>query len=180
MHIVLIAKPDGPNTGLGRYTHELRQGLEQMGCAVTLVHPTVPMPEWLAQLIRRRLGWDLKSFFDNRPIWARYPKADIYHIASQNLASLMLLRPPPGRTVLTVHDIFPQMHRNDPALSSHYHIVDRIVDAIAMWGLRRIPTLLAVSSYTKECLVEFGIAPERIHVTLEGVALPPGVDKMTR
>jgi hypothetical protein len=88
------------------------------------------------------------------------------------MATLVLFRPPPGPTIITVHDILPYMTRDDRTVSSYYHIFDRLFDAIAMWGVRRTETLLAVSEYTKRCLVDhFGVEPGRITVTLEGVKM---------
>ena len=107
MRIALIAKPGHENTGVGRYTSQLRAALEVLGHEVVVLHPAIPLPEGLVRVVRRRLGWDLEAFFDTYPVWVRYPKADVYHVTSQNLATLLLLRRPPGPTVVTVHDIIP-------------------------------------------------------------------------
>jgi hypothetical protein len=170
MIIALISRPGQTDSGVGRYTYALAQALEKQGHDVVLVPPTVPLPGWLVQAAQRWPGWDLKVFFEIFPIWATYPRADIYHIVSQNLATLMLFRRPPGRTVITVHDILPYMLRDDRSVSNFNHAVDRIFNQLAMWGLRRVHTLLAVSTYTAQTLTEqFGIASDRIVVTWEGV-----------
>lgn len=174
MYIVLIAKPGHTDTGVGRYTVELERQLRALGHYVIMVHPMVPLPSWLLRVLQRWPGWDLEAFFENYAIWARYPKADIYHIISQNLASLMLFCPPPGKTVITVHDILPHVLRNDTSVSNFNHIADRIFDRLAMWGIQRIHTLLVVSTYTAQMLTEhLGIASDRIFITWAGVTTAP-------
>ena len=105
MRIVLIAKPGHENTGVGRYSIKLRAALQALGHEVLVVHPTVPLPGWLVRAVRRLLGWDLQAFFENYPVWARYPSADVYHITSQNLATLLFFQLSPIPTIVTVHDI---------------------------------------------------------------------------
>jgi glycosyltransferase involved in cell wall biosynthesis len=168
--IALIAKPGGPNTGVGRYVQMLHQGLHEAGIDAERVAPTVPpLPQSLYRLLRR-LGADARTFFLNYPIAAKYPSAEVYHLTSQNLASLLLLRRPPGKLVVTVHDIIPYMLRNDPQFNTYHSAADRIFDRMAMIGLKRADRLIADSRYTKDCLVEhLGIAPEMIAVVHLGI-----------
>ncbi len=152
MRIALIARPGHENTGIGRYSGQLRAALEALGHDVLVVNPIVPLPEVLVRVVQRLFGWDLAAFFNNYPIWARYPQADIYHVTSQNLATLMLLRRPPGLTVVTVHDIIPWLVRNDPELRVYEHRLAEWFDRLALAGLRRADGLLTDSAFTQMSL----------------------------
>src|SRR4051794_21295513 len=102
MRVALLAKPGQPNTGVGRYARMLRAGLHDAGVDEVGVAPTVPpFPAAGYRLLRSR-GIDLPTFFANYPIWAHYPEADVHHLASQNLATLLPFRRPRGRVVVTV------------------------------------------------------------------------------
>lgn len=169
MRIALIAKPGHADSGVGRYTAQLRAALEALGCEVMVVHPVAPLPAFVVRIVRRLLGWDLTAFFDNYPVWARYPRADIYHVTSQNLATLLLLRRPPGKTVVTVHDIIPWLTRDDPELRAYDHRVAAWFDRLALAGLRRADSLLADSAFTRESLHGVGVAVENATVVMLGV-----------
>lgn len=160
MRIALIAKRGHEDTGVGRYAGQLRAALEALGHEVLIVHPIVPLPQMLVRVIRRLLGWDLVAFFNTYPVWARYPQADVYHITSQNLATLLLLRRPPGPTVITVHDIIPWLVRNDPELRIHDHWLAEWFDRVALAGLRRADGLIADSEFTRRSL-----RGQDVHVT---------------
>jgi len=167
---VLIAKPGGPDTGVGRYVQMLHSGLRQAGVDAVRVAPALPPLLDAGYSLFRRLGMDLPAFLTNYPIWAIYPQADVYHLTSQNLASLLLFRRPAGKVVVTVHDIIPYMLRNDPQLSTYRTVADRLFDRLAMAGLKRADHLIAVSRYTRQCVVEhLGIAPEKIAVVRLGI-----------
>lgn len=171
MRIALIAKRGHEDTGVGRYTGQLRAALEALGHEVLVVHPIVPLPHVLVKMVRHLLGWDLAAFFNNYPVWVRYPQADVYHITSQNLATLLLLRRPPGPTVVTVHDIIPWLVRDDLELRVYEHRLAEWFDRLALAGLDRAKLLIAVSAYSKESLVEsLGLKAERIIVIHEGVS----------
>ncbi len=148
MRIVLIAKPGHEDTGVGRYTAQLRAALAALGHEVVVVHPVAPLPAVVVRAARRLLGWDLTAFFDNYPVWARYPRADVYHVTSQNLATLLLWRRPPGATIVTVHDIIPWLTRDDPALRIYDHRIAEWFDRLALAGLRRADGLMADSTFT--------------------------------
>ena len=158
MRIVLIAKPGHADSGVGRYTVALAEALRQTGHQVLLVYPRAPLPYALMRIVRRGLGWDLGAFFDNNPLWAAYPPADIYHLTSQNLASMLLIRRPPGRTVVTVHDIIPWLVRDNPELNVYHSQLHALFDRLALWGLKRADHLIADSSYSAVSLAE---APDR-------------------
>jgi glycosyltransferase involved in cell wall biosynthesis len=161
--IALITKPGGAHTGVGRYAGMLHTGLRAAGVDARAVAPAAPPLPRAGYALLRRGGLDLRAFLMTYPIWARYPRADVYHFTSQNLASLLLLRRPAGRVVVTVHDIIPYMLRDDSRLRAYHGAADRLLDRMAMAGLRRADQLIADSQYTKECVVRcLGIAPERI------------------
>lgn len=168
--VVLIAKPGGAHTGVGRYVHMLYQELSADGAQVERIAPTVPPLPSAAYTAIRRLGPDLRAFFLNYPLTAKYPSADVYHLTSQNLASLLLFRRPPGRVIVTVHDIIPFMVRNQPQFTSYRNAADPIFDRMAMAGLRRADALVADSHYTKQSVVDLlKIAPEKIAVAPLGI-----------
>lgn len=167
--VALVAAPNGVNTGIGRYVEMLRAGLKQGGVEITRVAPSLPpVPDSVCRVFRW-FGRDLRAFMTNYPLWWTYPEADIYHLAAQNLASLLLLRRPTGKVIVTVHDVFPYMVRNDPQLGSPYgseHLYYRLPIA----GLKRADHLIAVSQSTRQCLVDhLRIAPERISVVYNGI-----------
>lgn len=168
--VALVAKPGGARTGVGRYVAMLEQNLRDADLGVQRIAPSVPPLPAACYRGSQRLGLDIRTFLLNFPIWASYPRADLYHLTSQNLASLLLLRRPPGATVVTVHDIIPYMLRHDRQLCSYRTAADRLFDRIAMAGLRRADLLIADSHYSKACVVEqLGIAPERIEVVYLGI-----------
>lgn len=168
--VALIAKPGGPNTGVGRYVEMLHRGLLDAGVDAVRVSPRVPPLPNAVYGALRALRVDVRTFLTNYPVWANHPEADVYHFTSQNLATLLLFHRPRGKVAVTVHDIIPYMLRNDPKLCSYRTVADRWFDRLAMEGLKRADVLIAVSQYTKRCVVEqLGIAAERIHVVYQGV-----------
>ena len=170
MRIALIAKPGREHSGIGRYTAHLREALEAQGHEVLIVHPVLPLPEALLRLVRRLTGWDVAAFLDNYPLLARYPPADIYHLAGQNLATLLLWRRPPGPTVVTVHDIIPWLLRDDPELRVYGHRLEARFDRLALAGLRRADGLMADSEFTRQSLGRAGVVvAEKVAVVRLGV-----------
>jgi glycosyltransferase involved in cell wall biosynthesis len=169
MRVALIAKPGHADSGVGRYTAQLRAALEAQGHEVVVVHPAAPLPAFAARAVRRLLGWDLAAFFANYPVWARYPRADVYHLTSQNLATL-LLRRPPGKVVVTVHDLIPWLTRDDPELRVYDHRIAEWFDRLALAGLRRADALIADSEFTQASLRQAGLAAD------EAAVVPLGVD----
>ena len=167
--VALIAGPSGLNTGIGRYVQMLHAGLRESGVDAVRVAPTLPSLPNASYRLFHWLGRDLRAFLTYYPFWSSYPKADIYHLTSQTLASLLLFRRPKGRVVVTVHDIFPYMVYNDPQLGSPYR-TEHLFYRLPIPGLKRADHLIANSQYTKQCVVEhLGIAPERITVVYLGV-----------
>ncbi|MEM7334920.1 MAG: glycosyltransferase [Chloroflexota bacterium] len=170
MRVVLVTKPGHSDSGVGRYTQTLETALRQQGHEVVVIHPQIPLPDsWLAAC-RSRFGIDLTAFLNNYPIWVRYPKADVYHISSQNLATLLLWRRPRGKVVLTVHDIIPWMTRNDPEIGVYNHAIERFFDWLALQGIRRADRVLTDSDYTQQTLArELGTAVPPMKTVLLGV-----------
>src|SRR4051812_28790638 len=103
----LIVKPGSSHTGVGRYARMLERGLRDCGVELRRAEPSVPPIPRAVDSVLRRTGVDARTFLSTYPVWASYPPADIYHLTSQNLASLLLARRPPGRVVITIHDILP-------------------------------------------------------------------------
>lgn len=155
--VALIAKPGPEGTGVGRYTAQLRAGLLAQGHEVIVVQPIVPLPAALVRAARRWLGWDLAAFFDNYPVWARYPRADLYHYTAQNLAALLLFRPPPGPAVVTVHDLTPWLARDDPEARGRRPRLEGAFDRLARAGLRRADELIANSAFAHDSLRRAGV-----------------------
>ena len=169
MHIALIAKPGHANTGVGRYTIELERNLRAQGHDVIVVHPVIPLPKWMVR-ITRRLGWDLSAFFNTYPVWVRYPQADLYHFTSQNLATLMLVRRPPGKSVITVHDIIPWVVRNDPEQRVYHHFLDEIFDQLALKGIQRAEVIVTDSTFTSQTLFdEIEISKQKMETVYLGI-----------
>jgi len=166
----LVAGSTEVNTGIGRYVDMLDAGLQQAGVQTIRVAPTLPVfPDFTYRFLQW-FGRDLRAFCMNYPLWSTYPEADIYHVTQQTLASLLLFRRPSGKVVVTVHDIFPYMVRNDPQLGSPYGGSEHVYYRLPVAGLKRANHLIAVSEYTKECVVKhLGISPEKISVIYNGI-----------
>lgn len=71
-------------------------GLAVCGVEAVCVAPTLPPAPTVGYSLLLKLGLDARAFFSTYPVWARYPPADVYHLTSQNLASLLLFRRPPA------------------------------------------------------------------------------------
>ena len=154
MRVALIAKPGHAESGGGRYALELERALRSLGYDVLLVNPVIPFPGCFMHIVRRWPGWDLEAFFNNYPLWARYPKADIYHLTSQNLATLMFFRRPPGKVVVTVHDLIPSVTKDDPELRIYQHRFDELFDRISLWGIQKTEAIITVSDHSAIALKE--------------------------
>jgi glycosyltransferase involved in cell wall biosynthesis len=157
--VALLADPWNERTGIGRYVERLDAGLREAGVDVVRATPVPPRFPGIVYRGFRLIGRDLRAFLTNYPLWSAYPRADTYHLISQTLASLLLVGRPKGRTVVTVHDIFPYMLRSDPELRSPY-AGDHVYHRLAMAGLKRADHLIADSKYTKRCLIEHLDVPE--------------------
>ena len=163
MHVALIVKRGDENTGLGRYAKELEQSLLAAGCRVTRVYPQQPLPPWLMGLIKRTIGWDLAAVFNNFPVAIRYPKVDIYHFTNQNLATLLVIHKPRGKTIVTVADIIPHIFRNDPELHIYQNRIEKFIYQIVMRGIKHADGVVTISEHTRDTLIDqLGMRPEAI------------------
>lgn len=168
MRIQLIGKPDSQMTGLRRYQDTLYEQLGKQDCSVQKVFSQQPIPRILNDL-GQRFGWDLDSFFQSYPLWGRYLGADVYHLANESLATLLLLcdlRP----SVVTVHGLLPYLLQKKQGRDLYDSKIHRWFDALSVQGLRRAQRIIAVSHFLKGELVRHtGIPDERIDVIHEAV-----------
>ncbi len=164
VQVALVTGPSTPNSGVGRYARTLAKGLPDAGVRSARFEP--PPPE-LPGLLGDRAA--LRELLRRYPLWASYPSAEIYHLTSQNLAGLLLVCRPRGRTVVTVHDMparAPRASRQDGNSSAAMRMLDRL----ALAGLRNADRLVANSWHIKACLVnQLSIRPDRIDVVYPGI-----------
>lgn len=168
LRVQLIAKLDSGMTGTSRYSADLHQALRRAGMYARLTFPQPP-PTFLVKGLDR-LGLDLRAFLASYPLRACLDPADLYHITTQTMATLLWTQRFPAPMVVTVLDIIPHLVRGDPELVTSRHIVERLFYRLALSGLRRADALIAISEYTKRTLVEaLGLQEERIHVVYPAV-----------
>lgn len=168
MRVQLIAKPDTGHTGTSRYTQNVFRGLKAAGVDAVLTSPE-PIPGWLRRG-SARFGLDARAFFASYPLRVRLQQADIYHITTQTMATLLLFQRFNRPVVVTVLDIIPYLVRRNKELNTFQHPVDYLLYRLALAGLRRADALIAISEYTKRTLVEaLGIPAERVHVVYPAV-----------
>lgn len=168
LRVQLIAKHDSRMTGFRRYRDALIEHLAAEGLDVEVTFPAPPIPGSAVRL-GRRLGLDLPAFFQSYPVWSRLGSADLYHLTSESLAILLLLRRD-RPSIVTVHALFTYLFRDNPALSTYNHFVDRWFDALAVRGLRRAHAIISVSDYIKRALIRhLAIPADRIYVVPEAV-----------
>jgi glycosyltransferase involved in cell wall biosynthesis len=168
----LLAKADPTLTGTSRYARDLARGLEAAGLDVSLDFLALgPGLHSMAHGLKR-LGIDLGAFFASYPLRAHLKSADIYHITTQTMATLLWLQRFPAPVLVTVLDIIPYAARGDRALDTARHRLESLFYRLALAGLRRADALVAISHYTRDTLVHsLNLPPERIHV------VHPGVDR---
>jgi len=153
--IALIIKPNKLDCGVGRYSQELGQSMKKAGINIVVVYPHVPLPKKIIQLIYKVFSWDLEAFFLNYPICIRYPAADIYHLASQNLATLMIFRRPPGITLLTVHDLIKHDFQSETKFSTFHKLVINISERFVLIGIRKVDWVIMDSNFSKFVLQSY-------------------------
>lgn len=153
-------------TGLRRYTESLLGSLVPRGVDANLVYPQVPR---VLASVGRVLAADARAFFSTYPLTVSLGGYDVSHLTDQTLATLLLFQHLPA-AVVTVHDIIPHLVRRDPNLRTDRTAADGLFDRLALWALTRARALVAISRYTKQCLVqELGLSDERIHVVYRAV-----------
>lgn len=155
MKVGLIKKSSYIDCGVGRYTAELAQCLREAGHHVVEVTPIVPLPRGLLKIIYRLLGWDLEAFFCNYPVRIRYPQADVYHLTSQNLATLMIFHKPPGKTLVTVLDLINLDTRSSTHLPTFQKFTAQIFEMIALAGIKKVDRVITISNFSKHVLQSY-------------------------
>lgn len=169
IRIQLVNKSTSPKTGIGRYAHELERGLREQGIDLHSAALRSPMPAALASL-GRRFGYDPETFFRSYPLRADVLPGYVTHLTTQTLGVLLLLQRLPRPVIVTVHDILPYLLRHDPELCVYRHVADRLMDALAMRGLKRAEHLIADSQFTKFTVSSaLGLPQDRIDVVYLGV-----------
>ena len=170
MRVQLIAKPTANMTGISRYMTGLYRGLQNIRIDVDIkAIGSVPLPRLLQNGLQR-LGIDLQSFWASYPLALPSMDADVCHLTAQTMATALLFRRPSTPIVVTVHDLIPFLLRHDARLNTLRHGPDAMCYRLALHGLRQAHTLVAVSHYTKQTLIDLlGIPSERIHVVYEPV-----------
>ncbi|MFN8377222.1 MAG: glycosyltransferase family 1 protein [Anaerolineae bacterium] len=167
LQVKIVAKSGGGRTGTARYTQELVNGLNVLGVDVRVFTPAPPQS--LAR-IGRRAGMDLGAFLNSYPLRLPAPDQSLIHIPTQTMATVLWWPRKKQPVIVTVLDIIPYLVRNDADLRVSRHPVDRVFYRSALGALRRADSIIAISDYTKQTLVEeLGLAAERIHVTHLGV-----------
>jgi glycosyltransferase involved in cell wall biosynthesis len=167
--VQLIHKSGPSHTGIGRYVFELERGLAERAVDHVRVPLQSPVPRVIA-FGARRVGYDLDAFFASYPLRAQTSAGSLTHLTSQTLGALLLTQHLPRPVVATVHDILPYLLRHDPQLSVYRTRAQRLMDALAMRGLKRADRLIANSHYTKATLIDaLGVDDDCIDVVHLGV-----------
>jgi glycosyltransferase involved in cell wall biosynthesis len=176
MRVQLIAKPmPSPSTNVGmtgtsRHAQGLYQGLQAAGVDASVGSPrTLPLPTPLLQGMKR-LGVDLPAFFASYPLRTPLHRADVYHITTQTMATLLWLQRFPAPVVVTVLDIIPYLVRGHRELDTSRHAIDRLFYRLALGGLARANALVTISEYTKRTLIEnLRLPADRIYTVYPAV-----------
>jgi len=170
MKVQLLVRTYNQMIGLARYTESLCNALSQADVDYSLVEPAHPLALRSAHSALRPLGLDLQTFFSTYPLTAHTNSADLTHLTAQQMATLLWFKPKLGPTLVTVHDIVPFLVRQDQEQSTFRHPMDHWFDRLAMAGLKRASTIISVSHFTKQTLIDtLAIPNERVHVVYEGV-----------
>lgn len=148
--VALVARTDSRTTGLARYVWSVYDAFAVTKRPVRLVAPSpLPLPRQVyAYLAARKI--DLQTFFNNYPVRAAIDRADLCHITSQNLATLLRFqRMPP--TIVTVHDLYHLIERStNPSRKG----LEQWADRVAVAGLKRAHEIIAISHYTKQTIID--------------------------
>jgi glycosyltransferase involved in cell wall biosynthesis len=148
-------------TGTSRYTASLTSELQTIGVKVGITAPSnVPLGS-----IFKGFNIDLQAFFNSYPLRVTLPDADLYHLPTQTMATLLMTQRFPKPVVVTVLDIIPYLTRHDLQLNTLRHPLDAAFYQLAMRGLHRAAALIAISEYTRHTLTDaLKIKGNRIHV----------------
>ncbi len=166
MVVTIVARTDSRKTGLSKYAHNLYDTLRAEGHTVHLQPPQPPaLPPQVFELLKQR-GIDARTFFTNYPVRVDLQGADICHLTSQNLASLLTLRRMPP-TVLTVHDLYLIVERMSKNTSRG---IEQWIDRVAVAGIKKARAIMASSTFTRQTIIDWLRIPEdRISVVHQAV-----------
>jgi glycosyltransferase involved in cell wall biosynthesis len=165
LRVQIIAKGKGGLSGTQRYTAGLLTSLAQVGVQATITYPSAPkIPSPILRILLR-LGIDLDAFASSYPWRASLAPADVYHITTQTMATLLRFQRFPRPVVVTVLDIIPHLVRGDTRLDTSRHPVDRYFYDLALSAIQRAQAIIAISEYTRQTIIEqLRISSERITV----------------
>jgi glycosyltransferase involved in cell wall biosynthesis len=168
--VAFVTKARAGNSGTGRYAASLASALSTGGLDIRFVEADADLPGKPIWAGLKRLGVDLSTFLTSYPVTLTEPAADVVHLTTQTMGTLLLSHRFRVPVVATVLDIIPFLLRHDRALTTLAHPVDRLFYRIALLGLRRAQRLIAISEYTRQTLVTaLGIPADAIAVTHLGV-----------
>lgn len=166
----LVARREPGVTGTSRYAESLLRALRALDLKPECIESGVGRLTGKLTRLGQKLGVDLDTFFAQYPLSLRRHAVDVYHLTSQNLATLLVFQRFDRPVVVTVHDIIPWLVRRDRPLNTYRHAAHRGFDYLALQGLRRADVLISDSQWTKEMLVqELHIPAERIRVIHLGI-----------
>ncbi|MBV9120749.1 MAG: glycosyltransferase family 4 protein [Chloroflexi bacterium] len=169
LRVAVVARREPGVTGTSRYAATLLRELPEAGVAAELACPEDPLVNALNGP-GKHIGIDLERFFGQYP--RRFPRrdVDVYHLATQTLATL-LLRPHLDRpVVVTVHDIIPYLLRADTQFAAYGHAAHRAMDWLAMRGLTHADAIAADSDWTRDTLLrELSVPEHRVRTVRLGV-----------
>lgn len=169
--VCLVSREEPGVTGTSRYVHRLEQGLRERGLDV--VHLQTRPAGWFRRIVRaagKPVSLDGVTFLSAYPLWLRWPRADIYHLTVHTYASALVIAPPPGPAAITVHDLGCMLEGREGRRAGIRRRAQALAERLALRGLRRGDSVIAVSQWTRQMLiVEARLPHDRVTVTPLGV-----------
>lgn len=166
MQVNLISFRSEVVTGLSRYAQTL---LEHMDDALEMrsVVPDPQIPSIVRQL-GNRINLDAQGFLRQYPVTLKQAPADLYHIASENLGTL-LLRKTMSPVVVTVHGLQDYILRDTP-YNMYAHPAARFFDQLSVNGILKAEHLIFVSRYLQDYVIDqLGYPAEQTSVVYNGI-----------
>lgn len=152
---LVVADPGIGASGQGRYVESLYRALRSQAVDARFAPFRYP------------------PFADRRPILELLPigvegakPGEVIHLVRIKGASLLLTRRQ-WRSVITVHDLGVLYCPADQILVGS--LIRRQGLHLSLRGMRRAERVIAVSNFTRDCLLRAGFAPERVTTVYEGV-----------
>lgn len=151
--------PGRPDTGIGRYTAELRKHLAELSEDVS-VRLTSSVDPPLAKRF---------TTLHSLPLWVRsHQPGAIVHF-TQIMGCSQMLWHPVHPAVATVHDMGGLVW---PEERNMMNPLDRFLLGLSIAGLKRMDAIVAVSEFTRQGVVEYlGVAPGRVYTIHSGIDL---------